>query len=409
MNALFLPNHDEDPYQLLLADALESHGVSVSRGSPSGLAPVLSGVARNDPDVLHFHWLHQFVIGRTRTRSYVAATRFAFEVLVSKLLGISIVWTVRNVLQHERQFPRFERRVRALFARLCDEIIVHSPAARDRVMNAYDLPDEHDDRITVVSHGNYVESYENEVSRAEAREYFGFGDDEMVYLFFGNVRSNKNVPKLVETFRTIDDEDARLAIAGNPPNDPEESAKLARGCRADDRIRTDFTDIPDGEVQLYMNAADAVVLPFTRVLTSGSVILAMSFGTPVIAPRLGCLPDVLGPKTELLYDPDDPNGLRVAMKRAPTLDLDEIGQTRERAMSFDWDVVGERTAAVYRSATDDRPVETRFPESDAYDTKVNGSAEAVTDGGTDDASDGEATGVTAGPSANGRNTKEERR
>ncbi|WP_423746399.1 glycosyltransferase (plasmid) [Haladaptatus sp. SPP-AMP-3] len=224
MNALFLPNHDDNPDQLLLADALESHGVSVSRGSSSGLAPVLSGVARNDPDVLHFHWLHQSVIERTRTRSYVAAVRFAFEVL------------------------------------------------------------------------------------------------------------------------------------------------------------------------------------------SGSVILAMSFGTPVIAPRLGCLPDVLGPKTELLYDPDDPNDLRAAMKRAPTLDLDEIGrQTRERSMSFDWDVVGEWTAAVYRSATDDRPVETRFPESDAYDTKVNGSAEAVTDGGTDDASDGEAAGVTGEPSANGRNTKEERR
>ncbi|ODR81770.1 group 1 glycosyl transferase [Haladaptatus sp. W1] len=410
MNALFLPNHDDNPYQLLLADALESHGVSVSRGSASGLAPVLSGVARNDPDVLHFHWLHQFVIGRTRTRSYVAAVRFAFEVLISKLLGISIVWTVHNVLQHERHFPRFERRVRALFARQCDEIIVHSPAARDRVMSTYDLPDEHEERITVVSHGNYVGSYENEVSRAEAREHFGFGDDEMVYLFFGNVRSYKNVPKLVETFRTIDDEDARLVIAGNPPNDRKESAKLARGCRADDRVRTDFTYIPDDEIQLYMNAADAVVLPFTRVLTSGSVILAMSFGKPVIAPRLGCLPDVLGPKTELLYDPDDPSGLRTAMKRAPTLDLDEIGrQTRERAMSFDWDVVGERTAAVYRSATDDRPVETRLPGSDAYDATVRDSAEAVTDGGTDDASDGETVDVTAGPSANGRNTREERR
>ena len=43
--------------------------------------------------------------------------------------------------------------------------------------------------------------------------------------------------------------------------------------------------VPDGEVQHYLLAADAVVLPFKEILTSGSAMLALSFGRPVVAPH----------------------------------------------------------------------------------------------------------------------------
>ena len=381
MNALFLPNHDDNPYQLLLARALEAHGVSVTGGSSSDLFPLLSGAFHQKPDVIHFHWLHQFVIGRTRTRSVAATLRFMFELLVVRLLGITIVWTVHNILQHERNYPRFERQARKQFVRLCDEIIVHSPAARERVMEEYNLPAKYEDKITVIPHGNYIESYENTVSKTEARERLEMDDAGMIYLFFGNIRSYKNVPELISAFRAIEDEDARLLIAGSPPNDPIESERLTNGVRADERIRTDFTYIPDDDIQLYMNAADAVVLPFSRVLTSGSAILSMSFGTPVIAPRLGCLPDMLGDKGELLYDPTEPNALQEIMEHTRTEGLDSLGdRTYERAKEFGWEGIAERTRAVYRSGIDDRPTEPL--NTDTYDwTRQSRSSATVADGG----------------------------
>lgn len=381
MKTLFLPNHDENPYQLLLAHALESHGVSVARGSSSGLFPLLSGVFGDEPDVVHFHWLHRFLIGRTRTRSALAMIRFAFELTVLKLLGLSIVWTVHNILQHERDYPRFERRARKLFVRSCDEIVVHSPAARDQVIAAYDLPTEYEDRITVVPHGNYIGNYANDVSKDEARDRLDLDDAGTVYLFFGNIREYKNVPELISSFQSIDDPDARLLIAGSPPDDPTESERLARRVRDDERITADFSYIPDDEIQRYMNAADVVVLPFNRVLTSGSALLAMSFGNPVIAPELGCLPDVLGDEADLLYDPSEPDALRTTMKRARTVDLDSLGErTYQRATAFEWDGIGARTRDVYRSAVRDRKSNRRLSGVEAYKSTPSSSA-VVTDGG----------------------------
>ena len=46
--------------------------------------------------------------------------------------------------------------------------------------------------------------------------------------------------------------------------------------------------IPDAELQVWLRAADVVVLPFRDILTSGSAILALSFGRAVVAPALGC-------------------------------------------------------------------------------------------------------------------------
>jgi hypothetical protein len=44
--------------------------------------------------------------------------------------------------------------------------------------------------------------------------------------------------------------------------------------------------VSDAEVTAAMEAADAVVLPFRRVTTSGSALLALGHGRPVVVPEL---------------------------------------------------------------------------------------------------------------------------
>ncbi len=53
--------------------------------------------------------------------------------------------------------------------------------------------------------------------------------------------------------------------------------------------------VPDDRLDLFLNAADRVVLPYTEILTSGAAILAMSFGRPIIAPDRGALRDHVPP------------------------------------------------------------------------------------------------------------------
>jgi len=353
MNVVFLPYMSGNPYQDELAGALERRGVSVALEDHNPLFPLLGAMVKHDfPDVIHIHWAHPLLVSRWRIVSALLAVRLLFELLVVKLFGTRLVWTVHNQFHHDRPSPYVERFGRSCLSRLCDSMIVHAPAARAEVIDAYGLPAHHASAIHAIPHGNYIDTYENEVSQGAARSALDLDTDGPVYLFFGNIRPYKNVPSLIEAFKGIDDPDARLLIAGQPPDAEADRRRLRERCESDERIRTFFEFVDPEEIQLYMNAADVVVLPFNQVLTSGSVVLAMSFGRPVIAPRRGCIPDTVGAHDDLLYDPSEPDGLATAMRRARSENLDATGRALfRRARTFDWETITAQTAAVYRDRT----------------------------------------------------------
>ena len=56
-----------------------------------------------------------------------------------------------------------------------------------------------------------------------------------------------------------------------------------------------------------------MVLPFVATTTSGSLILALWWGKPVIASAFGCLPTTVRENAGILYDPEQEDGLCQAM------------------------------------------------------------------------------------------------
>ena len=110
--------------------------------------------------------------------------------------------------------------------------------------------------------------------------------------------------------------------------------------------------VENSKLHLYFSAANVVVLPFNKILNSGSLILAMSFGKPVIAPRLGGLWEVVGNGDDLLYNPKDEAGLLKAMQKSTEVDLDRLSQLVTKACDrLDWSLIGQQTVEVYRSVT----------------------------------------------------------
>ena len=63
--------------------------------------------------------------------------------------------------------------------------------------------------------------------------------------------------------------------------------------------------------------------------------LAISFGRPVIAPRLGHLQDVINPECGILYNPSDAEGLSRAMQHVQDYHFDDA-VIRQHARSFEW-------------------------------------------------------------------------
>ncbi len=109
--------------------------------------------------------------------------------------------------------------------------------------------------------------------------------------------------------------------------------------------------ISNYEMPLYLGAADVVALPFERIQTSGSVLLAMTFGKPVIAPRLGDLPETLSGADDLTYPAGDGRALADRLNESLRTDLADLSaRTAGAAARFDWLPIAAQTAAVYRAA-----------------------------------------------------------
>jgi len=351
MKVLFLPDGSRgNPYQLELAEALRRRGVNVTLSNGIGSLPILGAIwIHGKPDILHLHWTHGFVVGSTCVKTFLKALRFLTELVLARLIGVRVVWTVHNLLQHERKHSGLELFFNRILVWLYDQLIVHCDAAIEELMRSYRLPGRFRHKIKVIPHGNYVSSYPNQVSREEARGRFGLAMDELVFLYLGQIRPYKGVPELIDAFLKVDHPDARLLIAGRPATE-EVKAQIREWSERDDRIQAFLEFIPDTDIQLYMNAADVVVLPYRDILTSGAALLAMSFGKPIIAPRLGCLAEVIDEGAGgFLYDPDDGGGLLQAMQQAVSADLSVMGQYNfQRAQEFDWSKIAEMTLEVYR-------------------------------------------------------------
>jgi glycosyltransferase involved in cell wall biosynthesis len=201
----------------------------------------------------------------------------------------------------------------------------------------------------VIAHGNYVTAYDVDTDAAAARAALGLECAGTVFAFVGAIRGYKGIDELLDAFRasTALGPDVRLLICGKPI-----PKSLGDGLRdhaaADPRIILRLERIPEEELSTIIRAADAVVLPFRDILTSGSAILALSHGRPVIAPSLGCLPETLPADATFLYDAEAPGALGTALEAATRADLAAMGrQARRYADTLDWDGIAAATARLY--------------------------------------------------------------
>ena len=346
LKVVHLPVFSENAYQPLLMKSLVELGLDVIDGGGGGDF-LRTALFRWKADLYHFHWLHPYILRKKRVSSLLRATRFLLEVLSIRLSGARIVWTVHNLVNHDRRFPTIERLYSSLYARLADGIIVHSDGARHETIKAYKLSARK--RVVVIPQGSYVERYPNQMQRSACRAKLGLPADDFVFLFLGRIEPYKGLLELIRSFRQLPD-GSRLLMAGRV-SDPGLLELLHQEMQGAPNIKLDEGFVIDDEVQTYFNAADAFVFPVRDILNSSSVSLAMSFGLACIAPALGGIRDMLGDDGGIVYDPDEPAGLLAAMASAIERrnELPAIGRGNLlRARENTWGSVAARTAAFYR-------------------------------------------------------------
>jgi glycosyltransferase involved in cell wall biosynthesis len=346
-----------NPYQRLLYSSAARQGIATVPVAGPGDVLGTRLVDLGPRLVYHLHWTAT-ILGPAPTERDARRRARAFlgELDELRSRGARFVWTVHNVLPHECRFPVVEAELRQELADRADLVCVMCEETADATAAYYTLPRE---RMVVVPHPGYVGAYPNVIDEARARSELGLRPDDMVFCFFGGIRPYKGIDVLLDAFEEVAavNPDARLIVVG-PAGRFAELPVFEERCRADPRIIANFNRIADRDVQVFLNAADVMVFPHRAVLNSGSVMLAYSFGRPVIAPAVGCVADVLTPDASITFDPTRAGALREAMLAAEDLQSPRARRAAlEKAAAFPAQEISERFLAALRQPPrgDERP------------------------------------------------------
>ena len=312
---IYWPDYSNaNPYQKLLYGAVAQQ-TEVCAGPIDAALQMIEEFAQPENLTFHLHWLNfLFAEIESAEEAQEVVNDFIEKLRKFKWKGGKLIWTVHNTISHDSLYHDVEIALSEQVAAIVDVLHFHSAASVDEVAESFNIPR---DKVRISRHGNYCGIYPNFVTRSEARAYLNIDKEDDVILFVGQVRPYKGVEQLIRAMRAIiaDRPNALLLIVGQMSFDPFKGITPALTPEERVRIRTTGRFIDSSEMQVFFNAADMAVYPYTRILTSGSLLLALSYGVPVVIPKVGMTHEVLdGRDAGVLYDGDGgADALRMAL------------------------------------------------------------------------------------------------
>lgn len=267
------------------------------------------------PGALNIHWttpILQYAEGPFRAA--IELDRFTGALHRFRAAGGRLVWTLHNVLPHEARHVWAETQLAQLLADRADAIHALSAITARQAAEVLRIDPR---RVVVIEHSSYVGCYPDWISRDAARRRLGLESDNIVLVALGGIRPYKGLGRLLDVFHELADEDdrLRLLVAGKPAQ-TQETAGLQRRCETSPLVISEFSHVPDDQLQVWFGAGDLAVLPYSRILNSGVFWLAQSFGLPTVGPRAGALLDLADEEHVRLFNPRDDRSLKDTLRTA---------------------------------------------------------------------------------------------
>lgn len=298
-------------------------------GVPGKFLGIAFTTLKYKPDYIHFDWIVSYYYRRWRWLTYASVPLFCGQVLMARWLGVKLVWTLHNLLPHDAPQAGVHRFCQHFLARRCDWVRVFALNSVERAASELRVPT---DKFRVVPEGDYTEMYPNLISQESARERLRLPPSARVFLYLGLIKPYKGVLELAQVFQLTRQPDDFLLIVGRIM-DVKYGEDLRKSLSTNVILVDEF--IPADELQVYFKAADVVVLPFQKIENSGSVIMAMGFAKPIIAPGVGSVAERLKTQKELLLT--EQNTLKATLEKVSGYSkewLAEIGDENYRSLGL---------------------------------------------------------------------------
>jgi glycosyltransferase involved in cell wall biosynthesis len=197
------------------------------------------------------------------------------------------------------------RQVERTLARASDVLVAVSPEVRDELVELGVAPRE---KFAVVRLGIPLEERLGDgTADSDYRRLYGIGKEAFVVGWVGRMTGVKDTGAVLEIVRAIRERgvDAVLCMVGDGP-DRERLEQLAHDLGI---ARECFFVGYQPDVAGYYRLFDAFVLPSVNEGTPVSAIEALASGTPVVANRVGGVPDVVRDAVDgYLVEPGDVEG-----------------------------------------------------------------------------------------------------
>ena len=281
-------------------------------------------IRRERPDILHTHTAKAGTVGRVAA---LLAGRRAPPIVVHTFHG----HVLRGYFGPLRS--RLFRMLERWLAARTTALIAVSPQVRDDLVALGVAPPE---RFVVIRLGIELDERvaAEQDGRAESRRYLGIASDRFAVGWIGRMTAVKRTDDVLVAFRRLRDDgvDAVLCMVGDGPDRPE----LERRAHELGVIRDTLFLGYQEDVAPFYAAFDALVLPSSNEGTPVSAIEALAAGRPVVATRVGGVPDVVQEGQDgFLVDPgatDDLADRLARLARDPALRERMGGAGRERVL-----------------------------------------------------------------------------
>lgn len=261
---------------------------------------------------------------------------------IAKRLGIPLVLTAHGC--DINLYSRYRSRKPQIQWALdrSDGVITVSEALRDAVLSNYQI-----DRRKVVCIANGVDRQTfHPGDKDETKTRLGLDPVKRYLLFVGQLHDVKGIRYLLEAFSALKQRgkmDFETLLIGSGPL-KEHVHGWVRGNGLLDRVRL-LGEIPNQEIPIWMNASEVLCLPSVREGMPIVLLEAISCGLPVVASRVGGIPEVVNAGNGLLVEPGNPQALADAIEEALSRKWNR-GEISRRATDFSWG----RTATRYLDA-----------------------------------------------------------
>lgn len=268
--------------------------------------------------------------------------------LLFKLRGKPIVFTVHNVLPHEKSL--LYTKLSHLLFQLGNHFIVHTAIGKKQMIDHYNISP---DQISVIPHGSLDFHVNNNVDHHKLRQEMGLGNKEKVILLFGTIRPYKGIDVAIKALHEIIAQipEARLLIAGKLWEEWNPYDQLIKQLNLKDHVILHLEYIPSNQVYKFFEVADLTIFPYHHFDSqSGVGATAVSFHKPMVVSNVGGLPELVK-DDRFIVEPDNAAALakKIILCLNDSIMLEQMARlTKATSQQLSWTDIAEKTGIIYK-------------------------------------------------------------